>query len=189
MADQNEQGFEDLVADGGLPEAQEAAEAREKQQTPEEVEGRKALACLYVTVPEVIARDVNGKIMAWVETIERGPAFEFVAMTGCGTGDCPHLFKDACIDALVQQIAEAYAETARLTKRQEWIDNAPRAQHPDDERPWAAELVRMQMGLEQHADRILTALDNCMHEYGEDTEGMDAREWLRRFLPKEPSRG
>jgi len=111
MADQNEQGFEDLVADGGLPEAQAAV-------VPEDqIQALAALHCLHIAVPAVVANDVNEKVMAWIN---------------------------------------------RLLKEREWIDNAPRAQHPDDERPWAAEMLRALHEVErlQERDRVASSAIN-----------------------------
>ena len=49
----------------------------------------------------------------------------------------------------------------------------------------ANEIERLREGFETHGERILTALGNCMHEYGEDLAGQAAFEWVRTFLHTE----
>ena len=48
-----------------------------------------------------------------VERLER-ERYEFMAMTGCGTGDCPHGSVQECCDALANNLAGSYAEIERL---------------------------------------------------------------------------
>ena len=48
------------------------------------------------------------------------------------------------------------------------------------------ENAKLQKGFKTHGDRILTALDNCMHEYGEDDAGQAAQEWIRVALEAAP---
>jgi hypothetical protein len=42
----------------------------------------------------------------------------------------------------------------------------------------AEEVERLREGFITHSNRIITALDNCMHEYGEDERGQAARDWI-----------
>lgn len=68
-----------------------------------------------------------------------------------------------CHDSLRQRIAE-------LEKRQAWIDDVPRKQHPDDERPWCAEYIRARHALEKaerERDEAREAIREMWHHWCE----------------------
>lgn len=64
--------------------------------------------------------------------------------------------EEAPLRPTIKQWEEAQARIRELELRQEWINDVPRAAHPDGERPWAARYLEYRNEATRLTDEIMT---------------------------------